>query len=181
MEQNEFQKDFEKLEKETKYTIIKMEEQEDSESKRILDDALDELARLNEEFRSWLVNNVNAKEASERLTKLKHDSARLLEHTREKISEFQSREDVQNGKEKVIGATSKIVNYVQDGVEDVLANEHVANACHTVYSTIDSVKNDDRVKKNVKKFKKGTLKIAESAFNGLKRVLDTDDDDSQKG
>lgn len=182
MGQHTYQDDFETIEKETKYTIIKMEdEKENSEAKHILDDAMDELNRLNSEFRHWLLNNVNSKETKERLAKLKHDCANLLMRTREKISDFQSREDVQNGKDKVVDVTTKFVQYVHDGLDDVLQNGYVAGVRQTVNTTIDSMKNDDRVKKNVYKMKKGTLKVAESAFNGLKRVLDTDDDGSQKG
>ena len=47
----------------------------------------------------------------------------------------------------------------------------------TITDTVSAIREDERVKKNVKKLKKGTLKAAEKAFEGLQRVLDTKDED----
>ena len=60
-------------------------------------------------------------------------------------------------------------------------NEYVRRSVHAVADTVDTIRNDEQVKKGVRKLKKGTLKAAEAAFQGLKRVLDTDEDDSRKG
>lgn len=181
MERNDYQKDFEDIEKHTKFTIIKMEDDQDCECKHILDEAKAELIILYNDFRIWLSENLHAKDTHERLQKLKQDSTAVLNKTRERIIEFKAREDVQTGKEKVKATTFKIVDCVQDGFEEIKHNEHVVKALGSLNQTIDDVKQNDCVKTNVKKFKKGTLKVAQSAFDGLKRVLDTEDDDHRKG
>lgn len=181
MEQNDYQKDFENIENKTKYTIIKMEDEQDSECKRILDEAKAEIAKLYNDFRIWLSENLYAKDTNERLEKLKQDSTAVLNRTRERITDFKAREDVQVGKEKIKATTSKIVDCVQDGFEEVKHNEHVVKVLYSVNQTMEDIKKNERVKTNVKKLKRGTLKAAQSAFDKLKRVLDTEDDDRQKG
>lgn len=90
------------MEKETRYTIIQMEDDEDNENaSSIFADAKIELSRMYAEFRQWIKNNVNAQETTQRLEKLKTDTALLLETTKQKVAAFNQREDVKNGKEKL--------------------------------------------------------------------------------
>lgn len=165
---------------EKKFTIISVED-DDSDANRILNDAKEEANHKIQEFRIWMNENMNAEERKARTERLKSELNELMERTRKKLEEFNDREDVKQGKERVAAAADKLTSYVNDGIEEVLKNEVVSNVISTVSDTIGTVVNDDRVRKNVKKLKKGTLKVAEHAFNGLKRVLDTDDDESQKG
>ena len=80
-----------------------------------------------------------------------------------------------------VAAADKLAGYVQEGIQEVRQNEYVRRSVHAVADTVDTIRNDEQVKKGVRKLKKGTLKAAEAAFQGLKRVLDTDEDDSRKG
>ena len=111
------------------------------------------------------------------MKKLKEDTADVLEKGKTKTEAFVKREDVQNAKEKVVSAGEKVMDGVSDGLHTIMENEHVSKAMDSISDTITSVKNDERVKRNVNKLKKGTLKAATHAFNGLKKVLDTDDSD----
>ena len=70
---------------------------------------------------------------------------------------------------------------MQAGIQEISKNDVVKNCTDTLTDTLHSIKEDEQVKSGVRKLKKGTLKVAESAFNGLKRVLDTETDDSRKG
>ena len=60
---------------------------------------------------------------------------------------------------------------VSDGVSEFRKTENGQK----VEAFVKSVKNDDRVKQGVTTFKKGTLKVAESALKGLRKVLDDQD------
>lgn len=176
----------EKLEREAKFTIIEMKD-ECEEKNKILDDAKDEITRLYDEFRVWVADNVDVVEMSNRYELLKDETQNLLTRTKIKLINFRDRDDVQAtyecSKDMVLKTSNKIVNCVSDSVQVVKNNEYVSKAVQEVSETINYVKQDERVKRNVKKIKKGTLRIAENAFNGLKRVLDTEDskDKSQKG
>ena len=171
MEDNH-QKQAEEMEQEAKYKIIQMEDETDE--KGLLDDTKEEISKLYRDFRTWLSENIDSEDLNARYEKLKMDTADLINKGKAKTAAFVQRDDVQKAKDMVVGAGEKVVDGINDGVHVVMGNEHVSKAVDTIVDTIESVKQDERVKEGVKKFKKGTLKIAESAFNGLKKVLDTD-------
>lgn len=183
MEPNEYAKQAENLEKEAKFTIISMDDDDTSDKKKILDDAKEEINRLYREFREWLAGSINSEEVSEKLERLKQETTNLINRTKESVQAFQEREDVLAGKEKAKEFGNKLVDTLQDGIHEVMKNDTVSKVVESVNDTIDNVRHDERVVDGVKKMKQGTLKIAESAFNGLKRVLNTEDDhkDDQKG
>lgn len=96
-----------------------------------------------------------------------------METTKQKVAAFNQREDVKNGKEKLNEMTGKVTNAFSDGVDELMKKDYVVKTMDTITDTVSAIREDERVKKNVKKLKKGTLKAAEKAFEGLQRVLDT--------
>lgn len=180
MESKNDQSILEQMELDTNYEIIKLEECENGDNHRILNDAKEEIMHLFNEFHKWLNENMHSIEKSERLAKLKMDIANIVSESKQKLIEFPARSDVQRGTRKVLNVTSKLANSVSNGVNEIKNSEPMHKVIDSINETFDCVKNDERVKHNVKKLKKGTLKVAECAFNGLKRVLDTDDE-NQKG
>lgn len=181
MMHDDYEKAAQDVKQEAKYTIISMDDGEDEEAKSILEEAKAEITRLYQEFSSWLKEHADSEETSKRLDTLKQDIQHILDTTKARLYAFQQREDVQTGKKKALAAAEKMGDVLYDGMQEVKRNEYVSKAVQTLNDTVERVKEDERVKENVKKIKKGTLKVAERAFNGLKRVLDTDDDDSRKG
>ena len=115
------------------------------------------------------------------MERLKLETQKLLASTHDRLQRFSQREGVQAGSKKAAAAADKLAGYVQEGIQEVRQNEYVRRSVHAVADTVDTIRNDEQVKKGVRKLKKGTLKAAEAAFQGLKRVLDTDEDDSRKG
>lgn len=180
---NEREKEVENLEQEAKFKIITMEcdDEEQEGSRKILDDAAKQLQRLFQEMRDWLREHADSMEVNERMERLKQETQKLLTATQDRLQRFSQREDVQAGSKKAVAAADKLAGYVQDGIQEVRQNEYVRRSVHAVTDTVDTIRNDEQVKTGVRKLKKGTLKVAEAAFNGLKRVLDTDEDDSRKG
>ena len=181
---NEREKEVEDLEQKAKFTIITMECDDDDEngrSKKILDDAAIQLQRLFQEMRDWLREHADSMEVNERMERLKLETQKLLASTHDRLQRFSQREGVQAGSKKAAAAADKLAGYVQEGIQEVRQNEYVRRSVDAVADTVDTIRNDDQVKKGVRNLKKGTLKAAEAAFQGLKRVLDTDEDDSRKG
>ena len=158
------------LEKEAKYTIIKIEEEIHDQSS--FERMKEELEQKFNEFREWLNDNVDQEEIARRFEKLKEDCACVLAQAKVKAKEFNEREDVINGKEKL----NEVGDKVMDVVNEAMQNEHVSKTIDTIQHTFTQIKEDERVKTNVIKLKKGTLNLAEKAFNGLKKVLDTDEE-----
>lgn len=169
------------LEKQAKFTIIQMDdEQDDTRRAKILDDAKTEMTRLYEEFRSWLEENLYSEDINDRFEHLKLETARLLKRTKRALLEFNQREDVIKSKAKMVQAGGVIRHCFDEGIQEIMSYEYVAKAVDNVSTALDNVRHDERVRQGVKSVKRGTLQIAQSAFDGIKRVLDTDDDVEDK-
>lgn len=179
---NEQLKEVEEMEEKAKFTIITLDcDEGEEESKKVLDDAKECLKKLYEELYVWLKNHTDSEETQEKIEYVKQETTKLLSSTQDKLKEFNEREDVKEGKEKVKQSIQSLVAYMQAGIQEISKNDVVKNCTDTLTDTLHSIKEDEQVKSGVRKLKKGTLKVAESAFNGLKRVLDTETDDSRKG
>lgn len=178
---DEPEKTADKLEKETKFTIIRMEDDEDDVHKaNILRDAENEVTKLFTDFRLWLKRNVRTDEVDRRLEKLKYDCAELLHKTKQNLHHVYQNEHVQDGKERLVHTGKKVKACMDEGVQDVLENPYVHQTMQTLRKAVDDIREDEHVRRGVKTFKKGTLQAAQCVFDGLKRVLDTNEDDEHK-
>lgn len=177
--QNSNLDDVSNMEQEAKYTIITLEDEEtDSQAKQIFTDVQDKLNTLYSEFRIWLKENQESEKVAERKAWLKAESDKLLASAKVQTQKLKENENLQDairkGGKLANDTGSWIVDTLQDGVHEVMKNETVQKITTNVDDVIHQVKHDERVKQGVTSFKKGTLKLAESAFKGLKKVLDTE-------
>lgn len=177
--QNSNLDDVSSMEQEAKYTIITLEDEEtDSQAKQIFTDVQDKLNTLYSEFRIWLKENQESEKVAERKAWLKAESDKLLASAKVQTQKLKENENLQDairkGGKLANDTGSWIVDTLQDGVHEVMKNETVQKITTNVDDVIHQVKHDERVKQGVTSFKKGTLKLAESAFKGLKKVLDTE-------
>lgn len=133
------------------------------------------------DLKDWYKYNKESGKMDENKEKIKKNVDKFVNKTKEKITELKEdeelREKFHNGKEKVVEVSSNVFSTISETVEDVMTKENVQNAMNAVGTKFNEVKNDERVKSGVKKMKKGTLKVAESAMSGLRKVLETEDDD----
>lgn len=162
------------LEKEAKFTIIRLEDESNHES-NIVENSMRELGRVCNDCRKWIYENANSEETAIKIEKLKTDTKKILSTTKDKLDEFNSREDVITGKEKLSTTKKKVCSAVNSGFDELLKNEYVSKTIDTISDSVETIRKDERVQNNVKKLKKGTLKLAEKAFNKLQRALDTND------
>lgn len=177
--QNSNLDDVSSMEQEAKYTIITLEDEEtDSQAKQIFTDVQNKLNTLYSEFRIWLKENQESEKVAERKAWLKAESDKLLASAKVQTQKLKENENLQDairkGGKLANDTGSWIVDTLQDGVHEVMKNETVQKITTNVDDVIHQVKHDERVKQGVTSFKKGTLKLAESAFKGLKKVLDTE-------
>lgn len=177
--QNSNLDDVSSMEQEAKYTIITLEDEEtDSQAKQIFTDVQDKLNTLYSEFRIWLKENQESEKVAERKAWLTAESDKLLASAKVQTQKLKENENLQDairkGGKLANDTGSWIVDTLQDGVHEVMKNETVQKITTNVDDVIHQVKHDERVKQGVTSFKKGTLKLAESAFKGLKKVLDTE-------
>lgn len=170
----------ESLEKEVKYHIIEMEENGDERISGILEDTKSSLLTLFQESKEKMKESMSSQETKEHLHKLKEESLKILELAKQKIEEFNSSDEVVEGKKKLNKAAVAATHYISNGIDEIMKNDTVNRTVDTIADKVDDFCKDERVVKQVNKIKKGTLKLAENAFEGLKRVLDTDDKKEEK-
>lgn len=172
--------DVDDMEQKAKYTIITLEDEEDidSKSKQVLHDVSDKLTILYSEFREWMKVNAQSDRVQEQKEKLKAESDHLLQMAKDQMQKLKENEDLHKTIDKGIKIATDTGNWiyetVNDGVNEVMKKESVAKLVSNVDEVVQSVKQDERVKQGVVSLKKSTLKLAEHAFNGLKKALDTE-------
>lgn len=174
-QENECWEDVKHMEEEVKYTIFTLEDEEpSSQSAKILTDCKNAISKLYEEFKEWYKENQESEEVKRRKEKLKQDCDRIIDATKEQLRKVQENETLKDTLSKGVQVASDtgtwVLQTLSDGVDTLRASE----GGQKMEQALHQVVNDDRVKQGVASLKKGTLKLAESAFVGLKKVLDDD-------
>ena len=165
------------MEEEARFKIITLEDEEDenhtdSQGKKIIADCKAAVTQLYVSFREWYQENQNSDEMKARMEKLKADSDKLIRSAKEQLNKLKENEDVKRVVNKgvtiAVDTGTRVMDAVNEGVRELRNSE----SGQKVGAMVQNVKNDERVKQGVSSLKKGTLKLAESAFEGLKKVLE---------
>ena len=169
------------LEKEMKFEIIRLEEEADGKNHKFIEQAKQSIQNKFEDLKAWMKDEHTQEEIKARMQSVKNESLTLMYKAKEELHKFYNRDDVQQGKQKIQDGGVKLSQCIQDGVDKAMEHERVAKVVNTVADKVESIHQDERVQKTIKSLKKTTLKAAEQAYMGLKRVLDTEDEDDKKG
>lgn len=170
---------------ELKYKIITLEEEkEDSVTKKYLDALLAEINRRSAEFKKWIEENKDSEKVNEMKEKFLAEMDALVLKSKEVIDDLKNneelREKVENGKIAFKEVSSKIIQTVDQGVQEILSNETVSKTIDKVSDKVVEIVQDERVQEQAKKVRVGVLNVADAAYKGLKKVLKADElnDDS---
>ncbi|MEG0313895.1 MAG: hypothetical protein RR646_01380 [Erysipelotrichaceae bacterium] len=156
----------EKLKEDCKFEIIRVEDDVE-EIKEISNETLATIHETLNQVKDWVVV------ASDEAFKLCDKTITAIKKVR---NDEEMKTKFEEGKDKIVKVGGEVIETIGEGIDNVMNNETVQNVVHTAGEKIEQVKNDERVIEGVKSFKRGTLKVATSAFNGLKKVLATEDD-----
>lgn len=165
------------MEEEAKFKIITLEDEEesgsaDSRGQKIIADCKAAVAQLYASFKEWVKENQNSEEIKARKEKLKADSDKLIANAKEQLAKLQENENVKRVVNKSVQIAADTGAWMMDTLSDGISEIRSSEGGQKVEAMVQNVKNDERVKKGVASLKKGTLKLAESALEGLKKVLD---------
>ncbi len=165
------------MEEEAKFKIITLEDEEeceteDAQGKKIIMDCKAAVAQLYASFREWVKENQNSAEIKARKEKLKADSDKLIATAKEQLAKLQENESVKRVVNKGVQVAADTGTWVMDALSEGISEIRSSEGGQKVEAMVQNVKNDERVKQGVASFKKGTLKLAESALEGLKKVLE---------
>ena len=125
---HDFKENIDAAEQETKFNIITLAEDENEESKRIVDDVLEQISRLYRDFREWLKNNASNEEAAIYFARVKQESARLLAQAKEKIDA--------GYKVGIICTDESRSHYPEGEVRSIGARKSQASVAHNLYALL---------------------------------------------
>ncbi len=165
------------MEKQARFQIITVEDEEaDSlQGAKIISDCKDAISALYASFREWLKDANDNEEIKAKKAKLKQDSDKIIALAKEQLRKLQENEELRKAVNKGVKVACDTGVWVKETVSDGVSEFRKTENGQKVEAFVKSVKNDDRVKQGVTTFKKGTLKVAESALKGLRKVLDDQD------
>ena len=168
------------IEKEVKYKIITLQDEEEKgNTNPFIDQVIKELERISEEFKKWCRENDDPEKRAEVKAKIQLEIDRLISFSKEKVDSLKENEDLmhklETGKETVKKTAETVISAIDTSVQDILNNPAVASTIDTVSDKIVEVIQDEHVQDGIDKVRRSTLKVAESALEGLKKVLKADE------
>lgn len=168
------------IEKEVKYKIITLQDEEEKgNTDPFIDQVIKELERISEEFKKWCRENDDPEKRAEVKAKIQLEIDRLISFSKEKVDSLKENEDLmhklETGKETVKKTAETVISAIDTSVQDILNNPAVASTIDTVSDKIVEVIQDEHVQDGIDKVRRSTLKVAESALEGLKKVLKADE------
>lgn len=177
---SEERKNIEEIEQEIKYKIVTLEDEvKNSKGKEFVDATIQEITKLFDDFKNWCSENVDSEKIGEAYHKFTGEVDKLVETGKAKINELKENEELkeklEDGKEAIVGFGKKVIDTVEDAAQSVLENPTVAKTIDTVSDKISDVIHDEHVQDGLEKARKGILNVAESAYEGIKHILDKDD------
>lgn len=181
---NENLEDVKHMEAEAKYKIITLEDEDGATSSsqriKILTDCKAAINHLYEEFRDWLKENQESEEVQMRKEKLKAESEQLIQAAKMQLGKLQENETLKGALNKGVQVASDTGSWLLHSLNDGVDTLRNSQGGQKVEQAVQTFKQDERVKQKVASWKKGTLKLAESAFEGLKKVLDDENEQTIK-
>lgn len=167
-EYNEYN-DVDTLEKETKYQVIQLEEDnsESSKKKAIIDNLSAELDKIFASTKKTIHNASSSEEAQATFKKTKSKVNDMFEKTKKTLKDFSEDDRVQD----VIDSLNEAFTSLKT---TITSNKTVQKAGEK----IDDLVNSDSVQDGLKTAKNTTLDIADKAHVGLKNLLNKKDKES---
>ena len=158
----------ENIQKDVQTQLATFEEADNEENKRLLADAREKLQKLIADTSQWLKENTDRE-------------IQLLTITKEKAIEVSKNEEfratLHSGKEFIIGSGRLIASGVRAGADKLMENEKFASFVSKVNDKVEDIREDERVQEGAQRLRKGTMKLADRAYGGLKHFLNKDDED----
>lgn len=180
MKQNMNHDDITNMEKQARFQIITVadEEGDSLQGSKIIADCKEAITALYASFREWLKDANDNEEIKAKKAKLKQDSDKIIALAKEQLHKLKENEELRKAVNKGVQVACDTGVWVKDTLSDGVNEFRKTENGQKVESFVNSVKNDARVKQGVTTLKQGTLKAAESALKGLRKVL-ADQDGTQ--
>ncbi|WP_075876332.1 hypothetical protein [Merdibacter massiliensis] len=161
--------------------LTELEEKGNEESHRMIEEAREKLAKLIADSSKWLKENTERDKLLSNLTHLRDECMQLLGQTKEKAIALSKNEDfqatLQSGKDFIVGSGRLIASGMRAGADKLMENDKIATFVNKVNDKVEDLKEDERVQEGTQRLREGTMKIADRAYDGIKRFLNKDDEE----
>lgn len=160
--------DFDEFEEETKFQVIKLEEETKSNNrkKQIVDNLTNELDRIFSNTKKAAQDAASSEEAEEFFEKAKIKASSLFDKTKKALKDFREDDRVQDVIDSINRAVDKVVTTISEN-----------NTVQNVGNKVNDFVHSDSVQGGLKTAKKVTLDLADKAHDGLKNLLGADDEE----
>lgn len=184
--------EFEKWKKEAKtevqnicddvqHELEELRENGNEENRRLIEEAREKMSKMFSDTAKWLKENTEREKLSENLSRFRSECIQLLGQTKEKAIEISQNEDFQNtlrsGKEFIIGSGHLIASGVRAGADKLMENEKISLFVNRVNDRVEVIKEDERFQDGAQRLREGTMKVADRAYDGIKRILNKENDE----
>ncbi len=170
----------ESIQSDVAHQLETLAESDNEENRKLLEEAREKLAKLIADSGKWLKENTEKEKLMENLTHLREECIVLLTQTKEKAIALSKNEEfrqtLHNGKEFIVGSGRLIASGVRAGADKLMENEKIASFVNKVNDKVEDFREDERVQEGAQRLRKGTMKLADRAYGGLKRFLNKEDE-----
>lgn len=166
------------MEKEAKFHIIRIgdEEADEDEKHRILAEFSEELSEMFDDFCRWLKDNSESDKAAARMEKLRIECELLILKTKRKFAQITANESVCKGIRYGKDGALKAGELISEGIDKFKANEQVQKVAGVLYESSQRVVQDERIQEGVKTLKHKTLDAADTLYASLRHFLSDKND-----
>ena len=166
------------MEKATKDSLDSMKEAGNEKSEKIVNEAESKLEKKYAEFREWLTKNTNPEAIKAETEKVKNDTVRILNETREKVMDVtnspQFKETMQAGGKFLSGTGAMISEGFKYGYDKLMAVPEVKKVADKVDEGVDKLRQNKYLQQGAEAFEKGLADVTESIGNGLRSFFGDD-------
>lgn len=161
--------------------LEELREKGNEENCRLIEDAKAKAKKLFVDSAKWLRENTERERLVENLSHFRSECIQLLGQTKDKAIEISQSEEFQNtlrsGKEFIVGSGHLLANGMRAGADKLMENEKISTLVNKVNDKVEVIKEDERVQDGAQRLRKGTMKIADRAYDGIKRMLNKEDEE----
>ena len=167
------------LEKESMLELEVMQESENTDNERIIEDAKSKIEKLFDDVRDLLKDASDPEKVKEALSQAKEDVKDILSSTKDKLVEVSESEQFKQtmtaGKE-LQGTAGLVVDGFKYGKETLRKNDSLRKVIDKADEKVDEIRTNDSVIRAVDKAEEVTGKATEALFSGLKKIFNKGDE-----
>lgn len=172
------------MEQASQKALAAMREDNNTRNEEVVDEAEQKIDDVYDSFRTWLNSNTSPDKLKEELEKVRVETARILNKTRENVIDVASSEQfkttMQSGKDFLAGTGAMIGDGFKYGYDKLMEVPEFKKMAGKVDEGVDKLRHSDTLRTIVENSEKGLDDLNHAIFGGLKSFFDSSAKDDEK-